>query len=94
MAGQARGRAAELRVPVGLRRDRGRTPEVPSLCICCWLTIRRTVATATVRLLRDAACRVRLTETAEALYLERYEGRVAEEGVRRLVEDVAASTRS
>jgi hypothetical protein len=51
-------------------------------------------ATATVRLLRDAALRVRPTETAEALYLERYEGRVGEEGVRRLVEDVTASTRS
>jgi glycosyltransferase involved in cell wall biosynthesis len=51
-------------------------------------------ATATVRLLRDAALRVRLTEAAEALYLERYESRVAEEGVRRLVEDVAARTRS
>ena len=51
-------------------------------------------AAATVRLLRDAALRVRLTEAAEALYLERYEGRVAEEGVRRLVEDVVARTRS
>jgi glycosyltransferase involved in cell wall biosynthesis len=51
-------------------------------------------AAATGRVLRDPALRVRLTEAAEALYLERYEGRVAEEGVRRLVEDVAASTRS
>lgn len=51
-------------------------------------------AAATVRLLRDAALRVRLTEAAEALYLERYEGRVAEEGVRRLFEDVVARTRS
>jgi len=51
-------------------------------------------AAATVRLLRDAPLRVRLTGAAEALYLERYEGRVAEEGVRRLVEDVVARTRS
>ena len=51
-------------------------------------------AAAAVRLLRDAAFRVRLTEAAEALYLERYEGRVAEEAVRRLVEDVVARTRS
>jgi glycosyltransferase involved in cell wall biosynthesis len=51
-------------------------------------------AAATVRLLRDAALRVRLTGAAETLYLERYEGGVAEECVRRLVEDVAARTRS
>ena len=51
-------------------------------------------AAATVRLLRDVPLRVRLTEAAEALYLERYEGRVAEEGVRRLVDDVVARTRS
>jgi glycosyltransferase involved in cell wall biosynthesis len=51
-------------------------------------------AAATVRLLRDAALRVRLTVAAEALYLERYEGGVAEDCVRRLVEDVAARTRS
>ena len=51
-------------------------------------------AAATVRLLRDAALRVRLTGAAETLYLERYEGGVAEDCVRRLVEDVAARTRS
>jgi len=50
-------------------------------------------AAATVQLLRDPSMRVRLTQAAETLYLERYDGRVAEEGVRRLVEDVA-STRS
>ena len=52
-------------------------------------------AAATVRLLRDVRLRVRLTEAAETLYLDRYDGRVADEGVRRLVEDVAGlSTRS
>jgi len=52
-------------------------------------------AAATVRLLEDARLRVRLTEAAEALYLERYDGRVADEEVRRLVADVAGlSTRS
>ncbi len=52
-------------------------------------------AAATVRLLRDAGLRVRLTEAAHARYLERYEGRVAEDGVRRLIEDLAGmSTRS
>ena len=52
-------------------------------------------AAATVRLLGDAGLRVRLTEAAEARYLDRYDGRLADQGVRRLVEDVAAaSTRS
>ena len=52
-------------------------------------------AAATVRLLDDPRLRVRLTEAAEALYLDRYDGRVADQGVRRLVEDVArSSTRS
>ena len=52
-------------------------------------------AAATVRLLGDLRLRVRLSEAAEALYLDRYDGRVADQGVRRLVEDVArASTRS
>ena len=51
-------------------------------------------AAATVRLLRDAALRGRLTGAAETLYLERYDGGVAEDCVRRLVEDVAARTRS
>jgi glycosyltransferase involved in cell wall biosynthesis len=52
-------------------------------------------AAATVRLLGDASLRVRLTEAAEALYLDRYDSRVADQGVQRLVEDVArTSTRS
>ena len=52
-------------------------------------------AAATVRLLRDPALRVRLTEAAEALYLDRYDGRLVDEAVRALVEDVAATrTRS
>ena len=46
-------------------------------------------AKATARLLDDADLRVRLTEAAEARYLERYDGRVADERVRRLVEEVA-----
>ena len=52
-------------------------------------------AAATVRLLGDSLLRARLVEAAEALYLDRYDGRLADQGVRRLVEDVArASTRS
>ena len=52
-------------------------------------------AAATVRLLGDPPLRRRLTEAAEALYLERYDGRLADQGVRRLVEEVArTSTRS
>jgi glycosyltransferase involved in cell wall biosynthesis len=52
-------------------------------------------AAATVRLLGDTALRVRLTEAAEALYRDRYDSRVADQGVQRLIEDVAgASTRS
>jgi glycosyltransferase involved in cell wall biosynthesis len=52
-------------------------------------------AAATVRLLGDPDLRVRLTEAGEALYLDRYDSRVADQGVRRLVEDVArTSTRS
>jgi glycosyltransferase involved in cell wall biosynthesis len=46
-------------------------------------------AAATVHLLRDTRLRVRLTEAAEALYSERYDGRVADEAIRRLVRDVA-----
>ena len=50
---------------------------------------------ATVRLLGDPALHVRLTVAAEAFYLARYDGRLADQGVRRLVEDMArASTRS
>jgi glycosyltransferase involved in cell wall biosynthesis len=52
-------------------------------------------AAATVRLLGDVQLRVRLTESAEVRYLERYDGRLADQDVRRLVEEVArASTRS
>ena len=52
-------------------------------------------AAATVQLLGDLELRVRLTEAAEARYLDRYDGRLADQGVRRLVEDVArTSTRS
>jgi glycosyltransferase involved in cell wall biosynthesis len=52
-------------------------------------------AAATVRLLGDPPLRRRLTEAAEALYLERYDGRLADQGVRRLVDEVArTSTRS
>jgi glycosyltransferase involved in cell wall biosynthesis len=46
-------------------------------------------AAATLRLLGDPQLRVRLTEAAEARYLDRYDGRLAHQGVRRLVEDVA-----
>jgi len=49
-------------------------------------------AAATARLLRDTQLRVRLTDAAEALYLDRYDGRVADDGVRRLVEDLAAAS--
>jgi glycosyltransferase involved in cell wall biosynthesis len=53
------------------------------------------LAAATVRLLGDSRLRIRLTEAAQALYLDRYDGRIADQGVRRLVEDVArTSTRS
>jgi len=52
-------------------------------------------AAATVRVLDDHRLRVSLTEAAEARYLDRYDGRVAAHGVRRLVEAVArTSTRS
>jgi glycosyltransferase involved in cell wall biosynthesis len=52
-------------------------------------------AAATVGVLGDPGLRVRLTDAAEALYLERYDGRLADQGVRRLIEDVArTSTRS
>jgi glycosyltransferase involved in cell wall biosynthesis len=52
-------------------------------------------AAATVRLLHDPGLRVRLTEAAREHYLERYDGRAADEGIRRLLEEVAgAKTRS
>jgi glycosyltransferase involved in cell wall biosynthesis len=50
-------------------------------------------AAATVRLLGDPELRVRLTEGARSLYLERYDGRSADVRVRRLLE-AAARTRS
>lgn len=46
-------------------------------------------AAATVRLLGDAGLRSRLTDAAEKRYLERYDGRAADEGVRRLLLEVA-----
>ena len=49
-------------------------------------------AAATVRLLGDPQLRVRLTEAAQARYLDRYDGRAADQGVRRLAEDVARSS--
>jgi glycosyltransferase involved in cell wall biosynthesis len=52
-------------------------------------------AAAVVRVLRDAQLRVRLTEAAEAHYLDRYDGRLADQAVRRLVEGLTGvSTRS
>jgi glycosyltransferase involved in cell wall biosynthesis len=50
-------------------------------------------AAATVRLLGDPELRVRLTEAARSRYLERYDGRAADVGVRRLL-DAVARTRS
>jgi glycosyltransferase involved in cell wall biosynthesis len=50
---------------------------------------------ATVRLLGDPSLRARLTTAAEVFYLDRYDGRLADQAVRRLVEEVArTSTRS
>jgi glycosyltransferase involved in cell wall biosynthesis len=46
-------------------------------------------AAATIRLLGDAGLRVRLTEAAAERYLDRYDGPTADEGVRRLLHDVA-----
>jgi hypothetical protein len=52
-------------------------------------------AAATVRLLGDAALRTRIAGEAERLYLNRYDGRAADEGVRRLLDDLSGSrTRS
>lgn len=52
-------------------------------------------AAAVVRVLRNPRLRVRLTEAAEAHYLDRYDGRAADEAVRRLVEGLTVvSTRS
>ena len=53
------------------------------------------LAAATVRLLGDSELRVRLADEAHRRYLDRYDGRIADQGVRRLVEEVASrSTRS
>ena len=52
------------------------------------------LAAAAVRLLGDTELRVRLTEAAEQRYLERYDGRSANQDVRRLVEDVARGRHS
>ena len=53
------------------------------------------LAAATVRLLGDSQLRLRLAERAQERYLDRYDGRLADQGVRRLVEEVALrSTRS
>jgi Glycosyl transferases group 1 len=49
-------------------------------------------AASVVRLLGDPELRVSLADAAEARYLERYDGREADERVRRLVEDVARSS--
>jgi len=46
-------------------------------------------AAATVRLIGDAALRARIAGEAEKLYLERYDGRAADEGVRRLLDDLS-----
>jgi glycosyltransferase involved in cell wall biosynthesis len=53
------------------------------------------LAAATVRLLGDRDLRIRLCDAAEERYLDRYDGRLADQAVRRLVEEVArSSTRS
>ncbi|HEY1416349.1 MAG TPA: glycosyltransferase family 4 protein, partial [Myxococcaceae bacterium] len=46
-------------------------------------------AAATVRLLGDSALRSRIAREAEKLYLLRYDGQAADEGVRRLLEDLS-----
>jgi glycosyltransferase involved in cell wall biosynthesis len=52
-------------------------------------------AAAIVRLMEDAALRTKIADEAERLYLRRYDGRAADEGVRRLLEDLSGSrTRS
>ena len=63
--------------------------------ICCWPTIQRSSPRPRCGCWATPQLRVRLTEAAEARYLDRYDGRLADQGVRRLVEGVArASTRS
>jgi glycosyltransferase involved in cell wall biosynthesis len=52
-------------------------------------------AAATVRLLGDADLRTRIAEEGEKLYLRRYDGLAADQGVRRLFESLSgSSTRS
>jgi glycosyltransferase involved in cell wall biosynthesis len=46
-------------------------------------------AAATVRLIEDPALRTRIAGEAERLYLTRYDGQAADEGVRRLLEDLS-----
>ena len=46
-------------------------------------------AAATVRLIGDPALRTRIADKAEKLYLDRYDGRAADEGIRRLLEDLS-----
>jgi glycosyltransferase involved in cell wall biosynthesis len=48
-------------------------------------------AAAIVRLMGDAALRTNITDEAERLYLRRYDGRAADEDVRRLLEDLSGS---
>ena len=48
------------------------------------------LAAATVRLLGDPVLRVRLANEAHRLYLDRYDGRIADQGVRRLLDEVAS----
>jgi glycosyltransferase involved in cell wall biosynthesis len=48
-------------------------------------------AAAVTRLLGDAALRLRMADAAERLYLERYEGRMVDLPVHRLLEQAAAS---
>jgi glycosyltransferase involved in cell wall biosynthesis len=45
-------------------------------------------AAATVRLIGDAALRTRIADAAEKLYQDRYDGRAADEAVRRVLEDL------
>jgi glycosyltransferase involved in cell wall biosynthesis len=52
-------------------------------------------AAAIVRLIGDPALRTRIAGEAEKLYLDRYDGRAVDQGVRRLLEDLSGSrTRS
>jgi glycosyltransferase involved in cell wall biosynthesis len=46
-------------------------------------------AAAAVRLIEDATLRIRIAGEAEKLYSDRYDGRAADEGVRRLLDDLS-----